>query len=100
MGVTLQEVAISAMVNWRLSYMRCALPIRAGVIFGLRPPVRPRARAAARPARVRSLMSAASYSLLNAGFGGSSAGAGGGSAGVSRVSWLSRVFRSARGSSV
>ncbi len=55
--MTEQEAAISAMVNWRLSYMRCALLIRAGVIFGLRPPVRPRARAAARPATVRSLMS-------------------------------------------
>src|SRR4051794_12024442 len=47
MGVTLQEVAISAIVNRRLSYMRCALLIRSEVIFGLRPPVRPRARAAA-----------------------------------------------------
>jgi hypothetical protein len=35
------------MVNWRLSYMRCALSINAGVILGLRPPVRPRARAEA-----------------------------------------------------
>src|SRR4051794_6268170 len=54
------------MVNWRLSYMRCALLIRARVIFGLRPPVRPRARAAARPATVRSLMRAASYSAIRA----------------------------------
>ena len=66
MGVTAQEAAISAMVNWRLSYMRCALLIRAGVIFGLRPPVRPRARAAARPATVRSVMRAASYSAMRA----------------------------------
>src|SRR5690349_1774267 len=54
------------MVNWRLSYIRCALLIKAGVIFDLRPPVRPRARAAAKPATVRSLISAASYSAISA----------------------------------
>jgi hypothetical protein len=56
--------AISAMVNWRASYIRWALSISVGVIFGLRPPVRPRTRAAASPAWVRSLMSAASYSAI------------------------------------
>src|SRR5664280_3665570 len=58
--------AISAMVNWRASYIRWALSISVGVIFGLRPPVRPRTRAAASPAWVRSLMSAASYSAISA----------------------------------
>jgi hypothetical protein len=45
-----QDCAISAMVNWRASYIRWALSISLGVIFGLRPPVRPRTRAAASPA--------------------------------------------------
>ena len=54
MGVTPHEAATSAMVNCRESYIRCALSIKAGVIVGLRPPVRPRARAAAKPATVRS----------------------------------------------
>jgi|GEM_PF-1197869 hypothetical protein len=40
----------SAMVNWRASYIRWALSISLGVTFGLRPPVRPRTRAAASPA--------------------------------------------------
>ena len=39
MGVTEQEAAISAMVNWRESYIRWALPISAGVILGVRPAV-------------------------------------------------------------
>jgi len=34
-GVTPQEVAISAMVNWRASYIRWALPMRLAVISGL-----------------------------------------------------------------
>ena len=38
------------MVNWRASYMRWAFPISSGVILGFRPPLRPRARAAASPA--------------------------------------------------
>ena len=38
-GVTPQEVAISAMVNWRASYIRWALPMRLAVILGLRPPL-------------------------------------------------------------
>ena len=37
MGVTPQEVAISAMVNCRASYIRWALPMRLAVILGLRP---------------------------------------------------------------
>ena len=41
MGVTSQDWAISAMVNWRALYMRWALLMRAGVILGLRPPTRP-----------------------------------------------------------
>src|SRR5664280_3817894 len=40
MGVTAQEAAISAMVNWRASYMRRAFPISSGVILGFRPPLR------------------------------------------------------------
>lgn len=60
-AVTPQDWAISAMVNWRALYMRWALLIRAGVILGLRPPVRPRARAAMSPAWVRSLIRAASF---------------------------------------
>src|SRR5664279_6247137 len=48
-GVTPQEVAISAMVNWRASYIRWALSMRLAVILGLRPPLRPRLRAAMRP---------------------------------------------------
>jgi len=43
MGVTPQDWAISAMVNWRALYMRWALLMRDGVVVGLRPPVRPRA---------------------------------------------------------
>src|SRR5450759_2440218 len=66
MGVTAQEAAISAMVNWRASYMRWAFPISSGVILGFRPPLRPRARAAASPAGVRSRMRAASYSAIRA----------------------------------
>src|SRR5664280_3472066 len=38
MGVTAQEAAISAMVNWQASYMRWAFPISSGVILGFRPP--------------------------------------------------------------
>jgi len=49
-GVTRQDWAISAMVKFRESYMRWALSISAGVILGLRPPLRPRALAAASPA--------------------------------------------------
>src|SRR5674536_342177 len=64
MGVTAQEAAISAMVNWRASYMRRAFPISSGVILGFRPPLRP--RAAASPAGVRSRMRAASYSAIRA----------------------------------
>jgi len=52
--------------NWGAMYMRWALVIREGVIFGLRPPVRPRARAAITPAGVRSLIRAASYSAISA----------------------------------
>jgi len=52
--------------EWRALYMRWALLIRDGVILGLRPPVRPRARAAIKPAWVRSLMRAASYSAIKA----------------------------------
>jgi hypothetical protein len=65
-GVTPQEAAISAMVKVLASYMRWALPVSSGVILGLRPPVRPRARAAARPAIVLSWMRAASYSAISA----------------------------------
>ncbi len=54
------------MVNRRASYIRCALLTSSGVIFGLRPPRRPRARAAASPAWVRSRMRAASYSAIRA----------------------------------
>jgi len=43
-----------------------ALPMRSPVILGLRPLWRPRARAAMRPAWVRSLISAASYSAIRA----------------------------------
>lgn len=39
-GVTPQEAAISAIVNFRESYIRCALSTRPGVILGLRPPAR------------------------------------------------------------
>lgn len=37
------------MVNWRASYIRWALPISAGVIFGLRPPRRPRGTGGGEP---------------------------------------------------
>jgi hypothetical protein len=45
---------MSAMVNWRASCIGWARPIMAVVILGLRPPRRPRARAAANPAWVRA----------------------------------------------
>ena len=46
----------------RLPMLAMASRSFAAVIFGLRPPTRPRARAEARPARVRSVMSSRSNS--------------------------------------
>jgi hypothetical protein len=51
-GVTAQELAISAMVNCLESYIRWALPISSGVILGFRPPLRPR------PGRLQARLSA------------------------------------------
>src|SRR5674536_277641 len=64
MGVTAQEAAISAMVNWRASYMRWAFPISSGVILGFRPPLRAAGAGGGEPGRVRSRMRAASYSAI------------------------------------
>jgi hypothetical protein len=48
-GVTAQELAISAMVNCLESYIRWALPISSGVILGFRPPLAP-----SRPGRLEA----------------------------------------------
>src|SRR5664280_1000149 len=54
-GVTVQEAAISAMMNARESHMRCALSTRAGVMVGSRPPKPPTFFPALLPGSPRAL---------------------------------------------